>query len=70
MKKILATTALALAGIALAGPAHAADAPGLPGAKGAIETVGDTVTGVAPSPSREVLKTGLDVAGGVAGGVQ
>ncbi|MEY2230984.1 hypothetical protein [Streptomyces sp. BF23-19] len=56
MKKILAATALALAGIALAGPAHADE--------------GDTVTSVAPSPSKEVLKTSLDAAGGVEGGVR
>lgn len=67
MKKILATTALALAGIALAGPAHADGAAGLPDPKGALKTVPDTVTSVAPAPAKEVVKTTLDTTAGVAG---
>ncbi|MFD8952526.1 hypothetical protein ACFV0B_27150 [Streptomyces xanthophaeus] len=70
MKKILVTTVLALAGVALAGAAHADGVGGLPDSKGALKTVGDTVTGVTPSPSKEVVKTALDVSGDVAGGIE
>ncbi|MGW7141903.1 hypothetical protein [Streptomyces xanthophaeus] len=65
MKKILATTALALAGIALAGPAHAGGAAGAADINGTVKTVGDSVTGLTPSPSKEVLKTAFDTAGGI-----
>ncbi|MGW7029093.1 hypothetical protein ACWGFX_18130 [Streptomyces xanthophaeus] len=65
MKKILATTALALAGIAMAGPAHADAAAGAADVNGTVRSVGDSVTGLMPSPSKEVLMTAIDTAGGI-----
>ncbi|MGW6877835.1 hypothetical protein ACWGF3_14860 [Streptomyces xanthophaeus] len=64
MKKILATTALALAGIALAGPAQAADAPD---PKAALRTTGESVVSMSPSPAKEVFRMTLDAAQGAAG---